>query len=254
MKIVLLGDSITQGIGKLKINYTEKLYEQLKKDYEDEIIDIHNLALTGTTVKYAMGLLERIQEISPDIVVIMYGTVDLQVRPNMETNKFGILSLTPRRYKDIKGMLNPRPFMSKRKGKRFLDCIDNIYRWIWKKIVVMTQGTMQYSDLDTFKAEYLQLLDSLKEYKVIVCSTIYLDNKIYTQKSLQNYEEANKFLEKSNEFYVDLFSKQKDIVRADGWKSIYYNDHFHPNDKGYDIIARELEKMIVRIWSCGNVK
>ena len=126
-----------------------------------------------------MGLLEKIQEISPDIVIITYGTVDLQVRPNMETNKFRILSLTPGRYKNIKGMLNPRPFMSKRKGKRFLDCIDNIYRWIWKKIVVMTQGTMQYSDLDTFKAEYLQLLDSLKEYKVIVCSTIYLDNKIY---------------------------------------------------------------------------
>lgn len=43
---------------------------------------------------------------------------------NMETNKFGILSLTPGRYKNIKGMLNPRPFMSKRRGKRFLDCID----------------------------------------------------------------------------------------------------------------------------------
>ena len=47
-----------------------------------------------------------------------------QVRHNMETNKFGILSLTPGRYKNIKGMLNPRPFMSKRRGKRFLDCID----------------------------------------------------------------------------------------------------------------------------------
>lgn len=35
-----------------------------------------------------------------------------------------ILSLTPGRYKNIKGMLNPRPFMSKRRGKRFLDCID----------------------------------------------------------------------------------------------------------------------------------
>ena len=81
MKIVLLGDSITQGIGKLKINYTERT---VKKDYEDEIIDIHNLALTGTTVKYAMGLLEKIQEISPNIVIITYGTVDLQVRPNSE--------------------------------------------------------------------------------------------------------------------------------------------------------------------------
>ena len=62
-----------------------------------------------------MGLLEKIQEISPDIVIIMYGTVDLQVRHNMETNKFGILSLTPGRYENIKGMLNPRHFMSKRR-------------------------------------------------------------------------------------------------------------------------------------------
>jgi len=31
-----------------------------------------------------MGLLEKIQEISPDIVIITYGTVDLQVRPNSE--------------------------------------------------------------------------------------------------------------------------------------------------------------------------
>lgn len=31
-----------------------------------------------------MGLLEKIQEISPNIVIITYGTVDLQVRPNSE--------------------------------------------------------------------------------------------------------------------------------------------------------------------------
>lgn len=35
-------------------------------------------------IKYAMGLLEKIQEISPNIVIITYGTVDLQVRPNSE--------------------------------------------------------------------------------------------------------------------------------------------------------------------------
>ena len=253
MKIVLLGDSITQGIGRLQINYSSKLYELLKTDYKDEKIKIHNLALTGTTVKYAMSLLETIDQINPDIVIIMYGTVDLQVRPNMETNRFGMLSLTPGRYKNIKGMLNPRPFISNRRGKRFLDRIDNIYRWIWKRVVVMTQGTMQYSDLNTFKIEYLQLLDALKKYKIIVCSTIYLDAKIYTKRSLLNYEAANNFLESAHEFYVDLYSKQRDYVSVNGWKSLYYDDHCHPNESGYASLAQELTKTVARIWNSENM-
>ena len=86
-----------------------------------------------------------------------------------------------------------------------------------------------------------------------MCSTIYLDAKIYTKRSLLNYEAANNFLESANEFYVDLYSKQRDYVSVNGWKSIYYDDHFHPNESGYDIIAQELKKTVARIWNSENM-
>ena len=105
IKIVLLGDSITQGIGSRKINYEDMLIKYLHtQGIKSEIV---NLALTGTTIEYALSLMPKIEEENPDYIIIMYGSVDLQVRPNMDTNKWGILSLTPKRYKNIKGMLNP---------------------------------------------------------------------------------------------------------------------------------------------------
>ena len=120
IKVILLGDSITQGIGSRQINYEELLKEYLSERGVES--NITNLALTGTTVEYALKQISKIQEINPDYIIIMYGSVDLQLRPNMETNKWGILSLTPKRYKNIKGMLNPRPFMSSRKSRYILDC------------------------------------------------------------------------------------------------------------------------------------
>ena len=118
VKIVLLGDSITQGIGSRQINYEKKLKSYLNANGIES--SIFNLALTGTTINHAFEQISKIRKINPNYVIIMYGSVDLQVRPNMNTNKWGILSITPKRYKNIKGMLNPRPFMSSRKSRYIL--------------------------------------------------------------------------------------------------------------------------------------
>lgn len=146
---------------------------------------ITNLALTGTTVEYALKQIYKIQEINPDYIIIMYGSVDLQLRPNMETNRWGILSLTPKRYKNIKGMLNPRPFMSSRKSRYILDYADNLYRRIWKKVVVATQGVMQYLSEEQFEQTYTKLLCELQKYKVVCSSTMFVDDKIYTKKQFR---------------------------------------------------------------------
>ena len=123
--MVLLGDSITQGIGSRKINYVNSLVEHLKEyDVRSKVV---NLALTGTTIEFSLNKIDEIKHIRPDYVIIMYGSVDLQIRPNMETNKWGILTFTPKRYKNIKGMLNPRPFMSHNPFRYLFDCIDNVY-------------------------------------------------------------------------------------------------------------------------------
>ena len=248
VKIVLLGDSITQGIGSKLINYTEKLENELK--VHDIIPEIFNLALTGTTIEYAFSQLEQIIDIKPDYVVIMYGSVDLQIRPNMENNRFGILSLTPKRYKEIKGILNPRPFMSKNPRRYMLECLDNIYRKIWRKVVLITQGSMQYLTEEQFEENYKSLIYKLR-YKIICCSLVYVDSVIYTEQTNLNYKRANDFLQETSKLniqkmnFVDLYSKQKEIVEKNGWDEIYYKDHFHPNSKGYDLIAHELAESIL---------
>lgn len=250
IEIVLLGDSITQGIGSWKMNYEEMLKDYLnKRGIESHIT---NLALTGTTVEYALKQVFKIQEMDPDYVVIMYGSVDLQVRPNMETNKWGILSLTPKRYKNIKGMLNPRPFMSSKKGRYIFDCVDNLYRKIWKKVVIATQGVMQYLSEEQFEQMYMKLLCELHGYKVICASTMFVDNKIYTNKTIENYEIANHFLKnlRKNYFevigYVDLYNMQQKIVsQKESYDEIFCKDHFHPNKNGYKKIAEEIGEIIV---------
>ena len=52
--VYLLGDSITQGLGSKKVNFTGKLADLLGEGYE-----IVNLAYTGTTIDYALGLLDE---------------------------------------------------------------------------------------------------------------------------------------------------------------------------------------------------
>ena len=51
VKIVLLGDSITQGIGSRQINYEKKLKSYLNANGIES--SIFNLALTGTTIDHA---------------------------------------------------------------------------------------------------------------------------------------------------------------------------------------------------------
>ena len=249
IEITLLGDSITQGIGSRQINYEELLKEYLSERGVES--HITNLALTGTTVEYALKQIYKIQEINPDYIIIMYGSVDLQLRPNMETNRWGILSLTPKRYKNIKGMLNPRPFMSSRKSRYILDYADNLYRRIWKKVVVATQGVMQYLSEEQFEQTYTKLLCELQKYKVVCSSTMFVDDKIYTKKTIQNYETANDFLEnlKNNSpnviGYVDLYNMQKKIVaETKSYDGIFCKDHFHTNQKGYERIAEEFGRII----------
>ena len=52
--VYLLGDSITQGLGSKKVNFTGELADLLGEGYE-----IVNLAYTGTTIDYALRLLDE---------------------------------------------------------------------------------------------------------------------------------------------------------------------------------------------------
>ena len=51
IKVTIIGDSISQGLGKKKINYCESLKNKIE-NLTGVILNIENLALTGKTIKY----------------------------------------------------------------------------------------------------------------------------------------------------------------------------------------------------------
>lgn len=92
-KIYLLGDSITQGLGSKKVNFSGELSRLLGESYE-----VVNLAYTGTMIDYALGLLDEgkvASGVTGGICVILYGNVDAQIRPSRTGHVFPRI---PRRY------------------------------------------------------------------------------------------------------------------------------------------------------------
>lgn len=244
IKCVILGDSISEGIGSKKMNYVAPLFK-----YAHQIGEIKNYAKTGTTIQYVNSILDMVLNECPDIVIIMYGSVDAQIRANIFRDRFKICSLIPKRYK-IGGMLDPRAFYSKKWHRIVLDRVDNMIRFILKRLVLLTQGTIQLVSLERFRESYEALLLTLQknDIKVLTVSTMFIDDRYFLNSSSE-YAEYNKCMEevaeKYNATYIDLFWKTKNIVERDGWDAIFAHDHFHPNERGYEFIGKILSEYLV---------
>ena len=110
MKIAILGDSISEGLGSKKINYVRPLFEYLEEKLPTEQIEIGNYSKTGKTIHYALDIIDDVNSFNPDVVIIMCGIVDAMIRPN-PSHKPNFYWLVPKRYRG-NGMLHPRPFYS----------------------------------------------------------------------------------------------------------------------------------------------
>lgn len=247
MKVVVLGDSISEGIGSKKVNYIPFCEEILGEEYF-----FINMAKTGSTINYPCDHLSEIINEKPDICVIMYGNVDAQIR----ANKFKIEHRLPRRYRGG-GMLDPRAFYSSKWYKRIMHYIDNAVRFVLKKWVIFRQGTIQFVDIDTFGERYEYLITNLlnNESIPLLVSTVYLDDSYFLGSS-HEYEKYNQSIKNLSVKYccqyVDLFEDQKNCVKIEGWNSLYSHDHFHPNQNGYEFIAKKISNAIKEMTSCSE--
>lgn len=232
-KVILLGDSITQGLGSKKINFTEELQSRLGSGF-----CVENMALTGTTIHYAEEILPDIFDRKPEYAVIVYGNVDAQIRP-CRTGK--VFKRIPKRFQK-NGMLMPRPFYSHSLRKRIAQRMENQLRSLYSKLICAVDGTEQWVGIQDFSETYRRVVDKLiaEGIEVFVCSTVAIDNKMFPG-TLEQYERFNSEIQKIAQSkkiaYVDIFSPLNASVCDAGWKSTYCYDHFHPNEGGYRIIA-----------------
>lgn len=240
--VYLLGDSITQGLGSKKVNFTGELARLLGDGYE-----MVNLAYTGTTIDYALELLDEnaITSGEGSLCVVLYGNVDAQIRPS-RTGK--VFPRIPKRFQGG-GMLMPRPFYSRAWSKRVGQYIDNVARRFFSALIKAVDGTEQWVSLDSFEERYGMLLDRLEEMGVgiVVCSCVYLDERLFPG-TPEEYLAFNDVIHRNASRreipYVDMWRMLKSEVETNGWSHAYNKDHFHPNGIGYELMAEAIVSAI----------
>lgn len=241
-KVILLGDSITQGLGSKKINFTQALQDKLGPSFF-----VENMALTGTTILYADQILDRVVSLEPDYVIIVYGNVDAQIRPNRNGLLFPHI---PGRFQK-NGMLMPRPFYSRTIVKKFGQNLDNWLRHFFSFLIYQVDGSEQWVSKEQFKKTYSAVVEKLlkKRSRVLACSTVYIDEALFpgslNQYNIFNSEIAS-IAHQSRCSFVDLFTPLKQAVQKSSWEAYYNYDHFHPNSGGYELISEILSREILQ--------
>lgn len=240
-KIVIIGDSISQGLGSKHYNYCEELKDFIVK-HSNVSIEIKNLAITGKTIFFANEISEQVKEENPDLILLFLGSVDGLIRPK---EKGWIWKFLPKRYK-LNGMLDPRPFYSHSFLKRICEHVDSWVRWHLKIILMKICGTYSWVELEEFETEYRKFLTSFADRKILMVSPVYVDERFFpnSNDNLKRYVECIKKLSKEyNQYYIDLISIQKNMK----WEDIYNYDHFHPSKKGYTWYAKLFSDEIIKI-------
>ena len=237
VKIAIFGDSISEGIGKRKANYVKNLQNYLENDYNSVHID--NYAFTGTTIRYMKKLREKWIKGNYDIVIVAYGNVDAMLRPDTAHHP-NYFSFLPSRYKE-NGMLNPRPYYSKRFIKSTIQHLDSWFRWHLNSLLLFLQGATTWVNLNDFSLIYEEVVKECTiNSNMLLVSTVHVNDKYFPGTNLM-YVKYNAVIEeiakKYNQKYIDLYDTHFD-------KTEMFDDGFHPNELGYQHIAKVLYEAI----------
>lgn len=236
MKIAIMGDSISQGIGSKKINYAKIL----EKDYQ-----VNNFALTGTTTKYALDIIEDVIDYNPNLVILFYGNVD--ALPRVKSNTWVYKNIIPKRYKGL-GMFDPRALYTSKLYKKIFQIIDSQFRYRLKNLLIKLQGYEQWVKIDEFKINYDEILNKLisNDIKVITISNVPIDEN-YFNNANKEYKKYNTIIKDlSNKYNCNFINLDLDLDK-NNLKNIFLKDLYHPNQLGYEIISdlinREIKNM-----------
>lgn len=245
IRIAILGDSISEGLGNKKYNYVNELKNNIEKELKVKC-DIFNFSYTGKTIKYANEIKEKIKEVNPDIIINFFGNVDGMVRPK---KKQPIWNIIPKRYKG-NGMLDPRPFYSSNKLRSLLEHTDSFIRFRLKIFLMKTCGTYSWVEVEEFEDEYRSFIDFFDiNQKMLLVSTVYIDDYFFPGTN-KNYNKYNKCIYNLAQEYELNFIDLRPIQKKFRWNELYNKDHFHPNREGYTwyakIFTNEIKKMIYK--------
>jgi lysophospholipase L1-like esterase len=236
MKIVVVGDSIAEGLGVKGRSYADLLGPRLREKVGRSIV-ITNLARTGIQITDTMRLTERIIEDQPDVIVIAHGVTEAIVRPTQRAMRY-----VPKRW-HRKGWLDPRPYFSKRWHKRLYQQIESAIRWRLKVFLIKAFGGETWLSPQDYRASLKKFMETLLERTpaiVIVLTPPYIDEKFFPGSiaSLRCYQNQ------TEEIMTTISASGRAVLCnvtdcLEQWED-FFADHFHPNASGHEKISQEI--------------
>lgn len=245
MLIVFLGDSITQGLGVSRSgqNYANLLHKKLQL-LSSQPIEIMNFGASAMQVNETrMKYEKKLMELQPDIIVFAHGITESIVREHKRYLRF-----MPKRWRKP-GWMDPRPYYSTRKPRRWLEMLESGLRWRVKVTLIKAMGGKPWMHIDDFKQHTMEftlnLINHNKQTKIILLAPGDIEEKFFPGSS-ESMEKYRLVLE-------DIYEKCRPTQRVfmcnssgylHKWND-YFEDRFHPNETGHDKIAKALMGTIV---------
>ena len=202
------------------------------------------------TISGSEDLLSDFEAIDPDFVMVAHGITEAIVRPTAAA-----LRLVPSRWR-MPGWLDPRPYFSRRMYKRCYQQLESAIRWRVKVILIKYRGGGTWMTLEEFDrrlTEFVrQLLDHTSARVLYSFPTARSMSAIFpgSPASLNAYQaivrQLHERLKKKGRLYYC------DVTRSCHLWDDFFVDHFHPNAKGHEKIAKAIFDLISPIGGVGS--
>lgn len=219
-RLLIFGDSIASGLGVKERRYSRILASSLNL----ELIDLSH---TGATILDSVALVSKCTP-SADVALIAHGITEPIFRPNQKA-----LLIFPKRWRK-RGWMDPRPYYSRRRTRRLLEKIESGTRWRVKVAIIKLGLKHQLVEKRTYVDGVLQLGVNLQKSGTvpIVLGPPSIDDRYFPGSAFAQ-KEYRTALEAAGITVIDVAS------HLSRWQD-YFDDHFHPNEKGHSKIARAL--------------
>ncbi|CAM3323667.1 MULTISPECIES: SGNH/GDSL hydrolase family protein [Paenibacillus] len=245
MLIVFLGGSITAGLGVVRSGNTYANLLQMKmKDRYTEKVEILNLGASAMQVNESRQKYEtRILQLQPDIIVFAHGNTESVVREKKKYLKF-----MPKRWRRP-GWMDPRPYYSSRKPRRWLEKTESAIRWRVKVSLIKVFGGKQWMSLEEFRQQTIDfiitILNNSPRTKIILLTPGDIEDRYFpgSSMSLRKYHDVLREIYDNSKSTNRVFMCDSSI-KLHRWDD-YFEDRFHPNEKGHNKIAEALMDTIV---------
>lgn len=247
MKFVVLGDSIAAGLGVKDRSYCDLLLEKLKDSYRNA--QALNLAGSAMQINESRACLSKVIDHQPDVVVIAHGITEAIIRPRQKSLRF-----VPKRWRRA-GWMDPRPYYSRRPWRRFIQRLESSIRWRVKNILIRNFGGltwMSQTDYENHLKEVVTQLIHHMNAKIILMSHCGIDEKFFPN-SLTSLDRFNSITERVSRIYENQVFYCELRYVCEKWDD-FFQDHFHPNEKGHRKIANKIYEIMVRNVRMKNVQ